>query len=88
LDARIQLTWRGAPDDASQAIGTLQIWPSGGGGCYKYTFFGRNYAHTPIEFRMNKCGSVPTDLIVTSADGHTWKLTFNVSADDPSFKCK
>jgi hypothetical protein len=88
LDARIQLTWRGAPDDPSQAIGTLRIWASGGGGCYRYNFFGRNYAHDPIEFKVPKCGGTPTDLIVTSADGQRWKNTFIVSADDPSFKCK
>ena len=82
------LSWRQAPGNPDRAIGTIEILGSGGGGCYKYNFLGKDYDYEPIEFEMNKCGILPTELIVTSLDGQTWKQTFILEAKDPSFRCK
>jgi len=80
--------WRTSPSDPARAIGTMEILPSGGNDCYKYNFLGRTYDYEPIEFEMNKCGTMTGELIVTSADGQTWKQDLMISADDPGFRCR
>jgi hypothetical protein len=82
------IAWRTSPNDPSRAIGTIEILASGGGDCYKYNFIGRNYDYEPIDFEMNKCGTMTGELIVTSADGQTWKQPFMITANDPGFGCK
>ena len=81
------IAWRAA-SDSNRAIGTLEILPSGGGDCYKYSFRGRTYDYEPIEFETNKCSSSTEEIIVTSADGQTRKQTFILEAYDPNWGCK
>ena len=89
LDVLIAIIgWRDVPDDRGRTIGTLEIVPSGGGDCYKYTFIGKTYDYEPIEFEMNKCASQTMELIVTSADGQQNIKTWIQAADDPNFRCK
>jgi hypothetical protein len=81
------IAWRGA-SDPNRAIGTIEILPSGGGDCYKYSFRGQTYDYEPIEFETNKCSSSTEEIIVTSADGQTRKQTFILEAYDPNWRCK
>jgi len=88
LEADItHISWRQASDDPLYAIGTIEIYVSGGGGCYKYDLAGRRYTRRPLEFRMNKCGTATLTLKITSADGQVWSKDFQISADDPVFEC-
>ena len=82
------VSWRTSPRDEDRAIGAIVVMPSGGGDCYKFNFLGRDYEYLPIEFEMNKCGTMTGALKVTSADGSTWRQDFMISADAPEFKCK
>ena len=82
------IAWQVAPDDPSRVIGTMRILASGGDDCYKFSLLGKNYDYQPIDFRVPKCSSTPTDLIITSRDGQTWKQTFVLDARDPGWNCK
>ena len=66
----------------------MRILASGGDDCYKFSLLGKSYDYQPIDFRVPKCSSTPTDLIVTSRDNQTWKQTFVLDAKDPSWNCK
>ncbi len=80
--------WQIASDDPDRVIGTMRILASGGDDCYKFSLLGINYDYQPIDFRVPKCSSTPTDLIVTSRDGQTWKQTFILEAKQPGWNCK
>jgi len=82
------IAWREVPGDRSRVIGTIEVLPSGGGGCYQYNFMGRDYAREPIEFEVPKCSSTPVELIVTALDGQKWKYAWILAADDPNWRCK
>jgi hypothetical protein len=66
----------------------MRILASGGDDCYKFSLLGKSYDYQPIDFRVPKCSSTPTDLFVTSRDGQTWKQTFVLDAKDPGWNCK
>ena len=82
------IAWQIASDDPTRVIGTMRILASGGDDCYKFSLLGKNYDYQPIDFRVPKCSSTPTDLIITSRDGQTWKQTFVLDARDPGWNCK
>ncbi len=82
------IAWRVSSDDPTRVIGTMRILASGGDDCYKFSLLGKSYDYQPIDFQVNMCSSTPTDLIVTSRDGQTWKQTFVLDAKDPAWKCK
>jgi hypothetical protein len=82
------IAWQIASDDPDRVIGTMRILASGGDDCYKFSLLGINYDYQPIDFRVPKCSSTPTDLIVTSRDGQTWKQTFILDAKQPGWNCK
>ncbi len=77
-----------APDDNSRAIVGLEVLASGGGDCYKYAFMGRTFDYEPFTVEVPRCSSTPAELVVTSADGQTWKETFILEAKDPAWRCK
>ncbi len=82
------IAWEIASDDPTRVIGTMRILASGGDDCYKFSLLGKSYDYQPIDFRVPKCSSTPTDLIVTSRDGQTWKQTFILEAKEPGWNCK
>jgi hypothetical protein len=82
------IAWQVAPDDPNRVIGTMRVLASGGDDCYKFSLLGKSYDYQPIDFQVNMCSSTPTDLIVTSRDGQTWKQTFILDAKQPGWNCK
>ena len=82
------IAWQIAPDDPDRVVGTMRVLASGGDDCYKFSLLGKSYDYQPIDFRVPKCSSTPTDLIVTSRDNQTWKQTFILDAKQPGWNCK
>lgn len=93
LAGKLEVNWSyigfaGVPDTNNAKV-TMQIFATGGNGCYKYNIAGVTHDRQPISFLVRQCASTPVSLIVTSRDGQTWKQDFIVEVySGDGFQCR
>ena len=68
LNFSFELSWRVSSEDPNEAIATVNIYPSGGGAGYKYTWDEQPVTN-PFEYNWRVCKGNPSSLTVESADG-------------------
>ena len=68
LSFTFDITWRISSDDPMEATATVNIFPSGGGGGYNYTW-DEQPVKNPFEYNWRVCKGNPSSITVESADG-------------------
>lgn len=76
LSFSFEITWRLSPDDPSEAIATVKIFASGGGGNYKYYYDEFEAEGSEFEFSWRACEPSVRTLTVISADEQTESQKF------------
>ena len=68
LTFTFDISWRLSSENPAEAIATVTIYPSGGGGDYTYTW-DEQPVENPFEYPWRLCKGNPSTLTVESADG-------------------
>jgi hypothetical protein len=68
--------WRLSENDPMEAIATVEIFASGGGGGYTYFRDGLEVEGSRFEYSWRACRANPGTLTVTSADGQSLDQTY------------
>jgi hypothetical protein len=76
LSFSYEISWRLSPDDPMEAIATVKIFASGGGGGYTYFRDGFEVEGSTFEYLWRVCKGNPGTLTVNSADGQSLSQTY------------